>query len=96
MLTSIFGGEFFCWKFNEIGGIHIFPDDKDSNATRLIVLGEDVYNTFSILRDNSKFSSGQRIPQVECSRPDSSDLYLICYSDNKCQRWTILFVLIFI
>ncbi|KAL3360980.1 hypothetical protein AABB24_014083 [Solanum stoloniferum] len=66
------------WQF-------IFPDDKYPNATRLAVLGEDGSITFSILQDESKLDSGTRIPQDECSRPDSCDPYFICYSGNKCQ-----------
>lgn len=67
------------WQF-------IFPDNKDPNATRLAVLGGDGYITFKILQDDSiPPSSGTRIPQDECSRPESCDPYFICYSGNKCQ-----------
>ncbi|PHT99082.1 G-type lectin S-receptor-like serine/threonine-protein kinase SD2-5 [Capsicum chinense] len=67
------------WQF-------IFPDNKDAtNATRMALLGEDGYITFSILLDDSIVASGTRIPQDECSRPSSCDPYFICYSGNKCQ-----------
>lgn len=77
------------WKIYDPKGVllwqFIFPDNKDPNATRLAVLGDDGYIAFSILQDDSILASGTRIPQDECSRPDSCDPYFICYRGNKCQ-----------
>lgn len=77
------------WKIYDQKGVllwqFIFPDNKDPNATRFAVLGEDGYITFSVLQDDSIVASGTRIPKDECSRPDSCDPYFICYSGNKCQ-----------
>ncbi|KAJ8538404.1 hypothetical protein K7X08_014944 [Anisodus acutangulus] len=70
--------EVLLWQF-------IFNDNQDENATRLAVLGEYGYITFSTLQDDSIVASQTRIPQDECSRPASCDPYIICYSGNRCQ-----------
>ncbi|KAK4345158.1 hypothetical protein RND71_035334 [Anisodus tanguticus] len=70
--------EVLLWQF-------IFKDNQDANATRLAVLGEDGYITFSTLQDGSIVASQTRIPQDECSTPASCDPYFICSSGNRCQ-----------
>ncbi|KAJ8534966.1 hypothetical protein K7X08_016694 [Anisodus acutangulus] len=70
--------EVLLWQF-------IFKDNQGANATRLAVLGEDGYITFSTLQDGSIVASQTRIPQDECSTPASCDPYFICSSGNRCQ-----------
>ncbi|XP_059274740.1 G-type lectin S-receptor-like serine/threonine-protein kinase SD2-5 [Lycium ferocissimum] len=85
--TAILDGN--SWKIYDRKGVllwqFIFPDNKVANATRLAVLGEDGYISFSTLQDGSIVASPTRIPQDECSRPTSCDPLFICYSGNRCQ-----------
>lgn len=74
----------FFSKFDKVGRIHIFLDDKNLNATQFVIFGEDDYITFRILQDESKLASKTRIPQDECSIPYSCNPYFNCYSGNKC------------
>ncbi|XP_022870286.1 G-type lectin S-receptor-like serine/threonine-protein kinase SD2-5 [Olea europaea var. sylvestris] len=66
------------WQF-------IFSQDTISNATWVVVLGEDGFITFTLLQGGSSVPSSVRIPQDQCSLPAACDPYFVCYTGNKCQ-----------
>ncbi|CAI9772908.1 unnamed protein product [Fraxinus pennsylvanica] len=66
------------WQF-------IFSQDTRSNATWVVVLGEDGFITFTLLQGGSSGPSSLRIPQDQCSLPAACDPYFVCYTGNKCQ-----------